>query len=355
MRINMLYRSGRKTVLAFTLILSFCHLTYAQKNGIFSKQKLLSQYATVGVGAGTSHYFGDLAPYTYFYYGLYTNVRWNGSINYTRFLTTNAAARVSFTYARIAGDDYTYSNRNLEKLFVNNIRNLHFRNDIKEFTISGLFNLVPQEGKGAKGRSSVVPYFAIGLGFYGHNPQAKARPTLDANGNLQESGWVSLKPYSTAGQGIPGYKKPYSLIQPVIPIGFGLRVKINEKFDFTAEASLRITPFDYLDDVGSDQYVDPNVLSANLGSDAAGLAYRGDENVTAIGLKNRVPSFLNAISRLNPSLSTTGMSPSADAATYYGFAINSKRGGQSPLDVYIVTQFTISYILSNSIKCPPIK
>lgn len=355
MRITMLYRSGRKTGLAFILILAFCNLTFAQKNGIFSKQKLLSQYATIGVGAGTSHYFGDLAPYTYFYYGLYTNVRWNGSINYTRFLTTNAAARVSFTYARIAGDDHTYSNRNFEKLFNNYLRNLHFRNDIKEFTISGLFNLVPQEGKGAKGRSSVVPYFAIGLGFYGHNPQARLRPTLNSSGVLEESGWVSLKPYSTAGQGIPGYKKPYSLIQPVMPIGFGVRVKINEKFDFTAEASLRITPFDYLDDVGSDAYVDPAVLLSNLGPAAAGLAYRADENKTSNGLKDRLPSFLNIISRLDPTVSTTGMSPADNAADYYGFGVGSKRGGQSPLDVYIVTQFTISYILSNSIKCPPIK
>lgn len=352
----MLYRSGRKTGLAFILILAFCNLTFAQKNGIFSKQKLLSQYATIGVGAGTSHYFGDLAPYTYFYYGLYTNVRWNGSINYTRFLTTNAAARVSFTYARIAGDDYTYANRNFDKLFMNYLRNLHFRNDIKEFTISGLFNLIPQYGKGgAKARSSVVPYFAIGLGFYGHNPQAKAfikDPASSTGGGSVE--WIGLKTFGTAGQGLPGYKKPYSLIQPVMPIGLGVRVKINEKFDFTAETSLRITPFDYLDDVGSDLYVDPAVLTNNFTDVGAAVAYRANENNSMLHDGNRVPSFLQIVERLAPGTST-GMRPKENAANYYGFGVGSQRGGQSPFDVYIVTQFTISYILSNSIKCPPIR
>jgi hypothetical protein len=81
--------------------------TFAQKNGLFSKKNVLNQYATVGIGGGSSHYFGDLAPYSRFYYGIYTNVRWNGSINYTRFLNANAAARISYTYARLYGDDYT--------------------------------------------------------------------------------------------------------------------------------------------------------------------------------------------------------------------------------------------------------
>jgi hypothetical protein len=54
--------------LAFGLILSFSiALLETQENfaqsGIFSKKNKLKQYSTVGIGGGSSHYFGDLSPY----------------------------------------------------------------------------------------------------------------------------------------------------------------------------------------------------------------------------------------------------------------------------------------------------
>ena len=41
----------------------------------------------------------------------------------------------------------------------------------------------------------------------------------------------------------------YSIIQPVIPLGFGIKYQLNPKFDIGIEASSRITFFDYLDKV----------------------------------------------------------------------------------------------------------
>ncbi len=328
--------------------------SFAQKNGLFSKKNVLNQYATVGIGGGSSHYFGDLAPYSKFYYGLYTNVRWNGSINYTRFLTANAAARVSYTYARIYGDDYTFAKRNLEKMAANYVRNLSFRNDLQEFTVSGIFNILPQYGKGAKGRSNIMPYGAIGIGIYGHQPKARGPISFDPNTTLPvKSPWVALKPLNTSGQGIPGSTlKTYSLVQPVMPIALGLRVKINSNFDFTAEAGLRLTPFDYLDDVGSTTYPSKSLMISNYGNQAADLSYRaGEDNPANYPNVLRTQYFIQAISQLGYNIPSPA--PSVNAEQVYPYS--SQRGNNRKIDAYILTQFTLSYVLSNNIKCPVIR
>ncbi len=327
--------------------------TFAQKNGLFSKKNVLNQYATVGIGGGSSHYFGDLAPYSRFYYGIYTNVRWNGSINYTRFLNANAAARISYTYARLYGDDYTFASRNLEKMSANYIRNLSFRNDLQEFTLSGIFNILPQYGKGAKGRSNIMPYGAVGIGIYGHNPKARGVVGFDQNTGLPvKAGWEALKPLNTSGQGIPGSTlKTYSLVQPVMPIALGLRVKINSNFDFTAEAGFRLTPFDYLDDVGNTSYPSKSLMVSNYGPEAAAFSYRAGEDYPAnvLGV-TRIQNFIQAASQ--QGFNTSGIAPSTNAEEIYPYS--SVRGSKR-IDSYILTQFTLSYVLSNNIKCPVIK
>jgi hypothetical protein len=338
--------------LLFVLLMIVSSASFAQKKGLFSKKNVLNQYATVGIGGGSSHYFGDLAPYSRFYYGIYTNVRWNGSINYTRFLTANAAARVSYTYARLYGDDYTFASRNLEKMSANYIRNLSFRNDLQEFTISGLFNILPQYGKGAKGRSAFMPYGAIGIGIYGHQPKARGTITNQFDPVTNQpilQGWVPLKPQSTAGQTIPGNAvKPYSLVQPVMPIALGLRVKINSNFDFTAEAGLRLTPFDYLDDVGATSYPSSGSLGNN-GVDPT-LSYRANQDYSATTGDLRIQNFIQAASQ--QGFPTAGIAPSTNAEQIYPY---SSMRGSKRIDSYILTQFTLSYVLSNSIKCPIIK
>jgi hypothetical protein len=306
----------------------------------------------VGIGGGSSHYFGDLAPYSRFYYGIYTNVRWNGSINYTRFLTANAAARVSYTYARLYGDDYTFASRNLEKMSANYIRNLSFRNDLQEFTLSGIFNILPQYGKGSKGRSNIMPYGAVGIGIYGHNPKARGPIQFDPTTTLPvKADWKLLKPLNTSGQGIPGSTvKTYSLVQPVMPIALGLRVKINSNFDFTAEAGFRLTPFDYLDDVGESSYPSKILLKNNGGDLAPVMSYRAGEDYAANSGDLRLVNFIQAASQLG--FNNTGIAPSTNAEGIYPY---SSMRGSKRIDSYILTQFTLSYVLSNNIKCPVIK
>lgn len=352
MKLLKIKNAGYSLLLCFSLVLLATSENFAQ-SGIFSKKNKLNQYSSVGIGGGSSHYFGDLSPYSYFYHGLSTNVRWNATVNYTRQLTPQFAARVGFTWARIAGDDYTFSQRNMEKLYQMYLRNLHFRNDIKEFSLTGLFNLLPQYGKGQQGRSRFMPYSFLGFGFYGHNPQARDVATVDpATGAVTLGAWTSLKDKQTSGQGINDtYPKAYSLIQPVFPVGLGIKMKLNEKFDISAEGGLRITPFDYLDDVGKSDFPNPNDLAA-ISPLGAIFANRAGEDYSATKGTSRINEFSDiAINKLGAAGSPT---PSTNGTTLFGYSANSARG-TGKWDSYFVAQITISYILSSNIKCPPIK
>jgi hypothetical protein len=343
--------------LAFGLILSFSIvLLETQENfaqsGIFSKKNKLKQYSTVGIGGGSSHYFGDLSPYGYFYYGLITNVRWNATINYTLQLSPQIAARVGFTWARIAGDDYTFSQHNIDKLFQPFLRNLHFRNDIKEFTITGLINLLPQYSNGLRGRSFITPYSFIGFGFFAHNPQARDVAAINpATGNILLGGWTNLRDKQTSGQGInPTYPKAYSLIQPVFPVGIGVKIKINEKFNLGIEGGLRITLSDYLDDVGKSDYPDPADLVA-VSPLSVAFANRAGEDYSAFTGASRIAQFAD-IATNQLSLATPG-TPSSNGLAVFGFPISER--GKQKLDSYFTTQITLNYIISSQVKCPPIK
>lgn len=338
-----------KTVFCFSLVLLITQDNFAQ-GGIFSKKNKMNQYSYLSIGGGSSHYFGDLAPYRTFYYSLYTNVSWNATLNYTRQLSPQVAARIGFTYARIVGDDFNYSQRSLSRYSGYYLRNLHFRNDIKEFALSGVFNLLPQTGKGQQGRRKFMPYSVLGIGFYAHNPQAKV-PTTTPGGD-----WVTLKDKSTSGQGLnpadPSLPKSYSLVQMVFPVALGLKMKINEKIDINLEGGFRLTPFDYLDDVSGTKWAASSLFTDPL---AEALANRAGEDIAARTGKDRIPVFREIMTNPVYGFNAGGViTPSAIGRQYIGSTTGLDRG--SPRwDSYFVSQITISYIIGSAIKCPPIR
>jgi hypothetical protein len=136
-----------------------------------------------------------------------------------------------------------------------------------------------------------------------------------------------------------------------MPIALGLRVKISSNFDFTAEAGFRLTPFDYLDDVGNTSYPSKSLMVSNYGPEAAAFSYRAGENYPAnvLGV-TRIQYFTQAISQQGFNIASPAPSENAEEVYPYSSVRGSKR-----IDSYILTQFTLSYVLSNNIKCPVIK
>ncbi len=297
-------------------------------------------YSTVAVGAGSSSYYGDLAPYGRPLASTFGMMRWNFTANYTRHFTDRIAARASFTYARISGDDYTANRKGQnEFLFA---RNLHFRNDLKEFALTGIYKIIP-DSRSYDRRPQISPYVFLGLAAVAHNPMARVP-------DLEGDRWQELQPLGTEGQGSPGGKE-YSLVQLAIPIGIGVRYKINARFDVSAELGFRFTTTDYLDDAHG-AYADPNILKndqarafANRSAEPTAARKGGDRT-------NVLRSFItNEYGPIDP-----GFDPFV-AIQQTEFGNPGNRRGTSPdlKDTYLLGNIHLVYVLGTPIKCPPLR
>lgn len=341
--------SFQRSLIILTL-LSFTTTLQAQK--WLGTGRSEDQYTSVGIGGGSAHYIGDLTVLRYIYQVPYTNVRWNGHAHYSRFFSPQFGVKAAFSWVRLAGDDFIYSGKNVNAMPLTFIRNLHFRNDVKEFTLQGIWNLLPQYNMGIRGRKTVMPYATLGFGFIGHNPQARE---LYNKVEERPRGWTPLKPLATEGQSLPGYNtSPYSLVQLVVPAGLGVRYKATENIDVSFEVGFRFTTTDHLDDVSARPYVDPDVLRTYVGSVGKDLASRGTEQFHALTGRDRSDLYAQAVSAIgSPSATLT------DAPNFYGFPAGANRGSGTAFyhrfDYYLISQFTVSYSFGSRVKCPPIR
>lgn len=346
-------KAGKITSALLIAFLSYSTSLLAQ-TGIFNKSSL-DPYRAISVGGGTAHYVGDLTSFRYAYYVPYTNVRWNATASYTKYLNPNFGARLSFSWVRLYGDDFIYSQRNFDKLFNQYIRNLHFRNDLQEFALSGIINLKRQYDSRTTIRQAFMPYLTAGIGLVGHNPKA----IQPSNGNVPYNDWLPLKQFNTSGQGLASTGiKPYSLIVPVVPLSVGFRMKVTQKIDINMEAGYRLTLSDYIDDVGVEAYPNLADLTNIYGIDSEIFSYRAGENNHAVTGESRIPLFLQVWSNDN-RIVTSSTSPENNAKEIYDPLIAIRGGRRTSFyhkfDHYLVTQFKISYVLSGQVKCPPIR
>ncbi|ODS81753.1 MAG: hypothetical protein ABS46_10685 [Cytophagaceae bacterium SCN 52-12] len=301
-------------------------------------------YSTVGFGVGTSNYYGDMAPYRRVFPSTFKMMRWSVTGEYTRHFSPRFAARASLTWARIAGDDYLMnrSGRQAHQGFF--IRNLHFRNDIKELSAVGIYKLVP-DGRSYDRRPQFGAYLFAGVALFAHNP--KARLPVPA-GSQEKQRWVALQPLGTEGQGREGQDKLYSLVGFAIPVGVGLRYKINPKFDIGAELGFRFTTTDYLDDI-SKAYPDPAVWAS--GADpvqAQQMSFRSFEAQPARFPKKERTEILRKYLGLT------------EAEDPYGYLAGNPqlltRGNNArQMDTYMTGTIKLVYVLGPSVKCPPLK
>jgi hypothetical protein len=319
---------GRTALMIILGIFILGYKTEAQNRGVFLP------YSSAAFGIGTSNYYGDMAAYSRPLASTFNMMRWSVGGNYARHFTPRLGARATFTLARIAGDDYVMNHKG--KYLGNSyfVRNLNFRNDLKEFSIQGIFKLIP-DNRSSDRRPQFGAYLFAGIGIAAHNPKA----LVDSAGKKE---WVKLQELGTEGQGLEGYQKPYSLVTMVIPFGIGLRYKINAKFDISAELGFRYTFSDYLDDMGGNN-ADPAIFTDK--PLAGAMAYRYAEATTARG-KDRTAGLQKAFN--------LGSTDNIEAALA---TVNpqSLPRGNGYKDTFMTGMIHVHYILPARIKCPPLK
>ncbi len=298
-------------------------------------------YSTVSVGVGTSSYYGDLASYRRVASSTFGMMRWNFTANYTRHFTDRLAARASFTWARIAGDDYTVNRKGQNEFYF--ARNLHFRNDLKEFALMGIYKIIP-DNRSYDRRPQISPYVFLGIGAMAHNPMARVP-------DIEGDRWQKLQPLGTEGQGSPNGPKEYSLVQLAIPLGVGVRYKLSSRFDVSAELGFRFTSTDYLDDV-HDTYADPNILKNDL---ARTFANRSAEPTAARKGGDRT-NILRDFIATSYGLTDPGIDPFvAIQQTEFTSPGNMRGANPQRNDTYLLGTIHLTYVLGTPIKCPPLK
>jgi hypothetical protein len=207
---------------------------------------------------GLSNYAGDLQDHRFTLQQ--SNFAFGAGIKYD--ITPNVAVRLAYNHGSVEGADKKSNDPLLQA------RNLSFISRINEGSL--LFEYTPLNLED----HAISPFIFGGVAVFHFNPYA-----YDSSGNK-----VYLKPLSTEGQGVDPDRKPYNLTQFAIPVGVGVKFRINENTVLAYEVSARKTFTDYLDDVSS-TYFDQATLAQARGQKAVEMAYRGNE------LKNGNPTY----------------------------------------------------------------
>lgn len=360
-------KSGRKLIFSsFLILFSTIYISPSFSQNFFSnlfkgdgsrRKSNFEKHSDISFGIGTSNYYGDIAPFNRPIQSTLQNIRWNASFNYTRHFSPHLSGNVGFTWARISADDSKFEGvTGLDQLFM---RNVHFRNDVKELSVTGIYNFIP-ENRSFRNREKLSPYVFAGIAVFHHNPEAKT-PTDYTGSEASPGEWVSLQPLATEGQGLNGYSaQPYNLINVSIPFGVGIRYKLSHYWDLGFEAGVRYTFSDYLDDTGG-YYADATDL-ANANSLSAVFGHRENEKFSALTGKDREAFVRNyyatrIVNRQdpNPAFLDATLFPLSTLPTFDG-AFGEGRNSSSRLnDMYLLTSFRIIYHIAPTIKCPVIR
>ncbi len=302
------------------------------------------QYITLGVSAHALNYFGDIAPkstatstdisFTRPGLGVSSSVRVGSSL----------AVRAEFLYGRLSSSDYDVADPANALDVYRYARNLHFRNNIKDFSVVGVYDFFANPGS-VTFRMGFTPYVFAGISLFHHNPKAKvpAQAVLYPGDSttLPEAGkWVSLRPLHTEGT-----DKTYSPIQLSIPAGIGVRYRLTQIIDVEAEMSYRFLFTDYLDDV-STNYVDKGTLGSELAK------VMSDRSLEATEVRTGENRFQNLPDNESPLNRTPVTYTGADGRQYltllgYGQP-NQQRGGAKDNDIFIVTSIRVIFMIVRS-------
>lgn len=201
-----------------------------------------AQYWEVSGMGGVTTYHGDLAP------DFSMQAPGAAASFYVR---RNVDPRVSLRFGASFGTISASDANSLNEY--NKARNLSFQSTIFEGSVGLEFNFLPfhHRSKKGRGRNQFTPYLVAGFGVFHHNPKAMYKDNL-----------YELQPLGTEGQAVG---EEYSLIQPALIIGGGIKIDINSQWGIIIEGATRILFFDYLDDVAG-EYADPRVIASHRGS-----------------------------------------------------------------------------------------
>lgn len=312
----------------------------------FAKSK---RYDFIAFSVNSLNYFGDLSPAANAVSTDISFTRPGFTILWGHRFGPRYTFRAGFTWGTLRGDDFKSADPLDVDARFRYVRNLHFRNRIKELSVTAMFDLLENMSTHIN-RVSWTPYAFGGLAVFHHNPKAQV-PEVDVHNNnepFENAGeWVPLQPLGTEGQNSDIYDRDlYKRVQIAIPFGIGLRYRLDNAWDFSVEIGLRYLFTDYIDDV-STRYVDLGTFEDPL---ARALSDRSREPNAVFSGDARNFDVINEITAIQTYTGADGN----DYTVFNGFGSDLNefniRGKENNNDIFIVTSLKLSYILKGSFR-----
>ncbi|UKJ08864.1 DUF6089 family protein [Solitalea lacus] len=195
-----------------------------------------AQKYELGLFAGAAGYKGDLSQFNYF---RFTDPAFG--LMFRKNFNPRNTLKVALTHGKVQANDATSDIP--DQIY----RNLRFESIINELTVQYEFNFFSLNPYKEDERFS--PYLTAGISVFNFDPKA-------------EDG-QALQPLGTEGQGLNGNPSPYHLTEFAVPLGFGLKFRMNDRWNLFSELGYRFTFTDYIDDV-SGYYVNLNSAPSTL-------------------------------------------------------------------------------------------
>jgi hypothetical protein len=328
------YIVAMKKLLSVALLVSIS-LLMAVPDAEAQRYNKRNRYATVGVRLEAMNYWGDIVPQPTIGSFYVPATRPKLAVDYTYKFGPRISGRAGLSWGRITGDDSRSASREGDNVY-RNIRNLSFRNDIKELSFVGIVDL--NENRRSYLRRPKYNYYAFaGVSVFHHNPKAY----IEGDPRLEE-GWYALQPLGTEGQqvdGVEDYPRPYRRIQIAIPFGIGFKYRLDRRWDIGFEIGIRKTFTDYLDDVSTNYAAKSDLL--NQGDRGMAAAILSDRS--ALGNRNIPPNF-------NVETQVIGGVPFQNVSGWG--TKGAQRGDPSDQDWFFTTGVQLSYILRPNIRSP---
>lgn len=283
---------------------------------------------SIDFGGGTAQYLGDIHPNNNIF-SYVSTVRWNLSSHITWQFSPLFAVRTGFSWVRISGDDFAFTKRNMEfkpqtdAFDLQFLRNLHFRNDLKEVSLTGIINLQNGFSNRTSNRPNQIPYLFSGINFFINQPLAREKFNVDTN---EKGAWRIIN-----------ISQNNIKFDVSIPIGLGIRIKLSPKLDLAAEVSYRITFTDALDDITQATYSTTSDIFEN----------RSTELIAAQTGQSRVKNFNDVSNRQGFPIYLTGKT----LPPTIGYPNPFPERGDAGNDSYWTTNLRLRYYFDKKIKC----
>lgn len=187
----------------------------------------------LNLGSGIASYKGDLINP-----GELGFIRPNITVGAEYFVHERISVRPQLTWFQTKGDDIKANSDRTR-------RNLSFRSNNIEFSVTGTVNLMPMDMR-YYNRTPYNFHGFVGFGAVYFNPKT------EMDGEV-----YALHKFKTEGVS-------YSRIAAVVPIGLGGRVTLNPYFNILIEGGYRFTFTDYMDDVSRKRYLGPEAFDSDL-------------------------------------------------------------------------------------------